>query len=295
MIRVGPAGWSYPDWEGRVYPRSKPRGFHPLAYLAQFVQCIEINSTFYAQPHARNAERWAGLVRPHQDFRFVCKLLSVFTHAPEPDDPAAWRDAAATWRAGIEPLRASGKLAAVLVQFPITYLHGPGEVRRLGRIRSLFDGLPLVLEVRHESWFAPPALDVASGLGYTVAHIDLPAAWNHPPAWHPAGGSIGYLRLHGRNAAQWFRASAGRDDRYDYLYPQPEVGELARKARRIAEATDETYVVTNNHFEGKAVANALELMYLFANRAPQPAPPQLVDSFPHLAPVVRIEGQQGLF
>ena len=30
MIRVGPAGWSYADWEGAVYPRRKPAGFHPL-------------------------------------------------------------------------------------------------------------------------------------------------------------------------------------------------------------------------------------------------------------------------
>src|SRR5438477_10788063 len=33
-IYVGPAGWSYPDWEGIVYPATKPRGFHAASHLA---------------------------------------------------------------------------------------------------------------------------------------------------------------------------------------------------------------------------------------------------------------------
>ena len=49
-IRIGPAGWSYPDWEGQVYPKPKPRGFDPLRYLAQYFDTIEINSTFYRIP-----------------------------------------------------------------------------------------------------------------------------------------------------------------------------------------------------------------------------------------------------
>ena len=40
-ISVGPAGWSYADWEGIVYPRHKTRGFHEAAYLAQFFDTIE--------------------------------------------------------------------------------------------------------------------------------------------------------------------------------------------------------------------------------------------------------------
>jgi uncharacterized protein YecE (DUF72 family) len=51
-IRIGPAGWSSPDWEGQVYPKPKPRGFDPLAYLAQYFDTIEINSTFSRIPSA---------------------------------------------------------------------------------------------------------------------------------------------------------------------------------------------------------------------------------------------------
>ena len=62
MIRVGPAGWSYADWEGRVYPRTKPPGFHPLAHLARFFDLVELNSSFYATPNAEHARNWVRLV-----------------------------------------------------------------------------------------------------------------------------------------------------------------------------------------------------------------------------------------
>lgn len=290
---VGPAGWSYPDWEGRVYPRTKPRGFHPLRFLAPFVDLVEINSTFYGIPRPEHAARWADCVGAQAGFRFVAKLLTDFTHTSEPPDFEVWQEKARLWRAGLQPLVRRRLLSAVLVQFPITFHQGPNEVRRLGRIANLMDGLPLVLEVRHASWYTPPALHEIAGLGYSLAHVDLPPAWNHPPARHRPTGPVGYLRLHGRNDAQWFRHDAGRDDRYDYLYTPPEVGALARKARSIAAETDETFVVTNNHFEGQALANAIELRWLLNDRRPVPAPRELVAAFPHLASLVEVRAGGG--
>jgi uncharacterized protein YecE (DUF72 family) len=129
----------------------------------------------------------------------------------------------------------------------------------------------------------------------SLAHIDLPEAWDHPPPTHPPTGPIGYLRLHGRNSSTWFAKGAGRDDRYDYLYGPPEVGDLARRALSIDAESDVTWVVTNNHFEGQAIANALEFKYLLSGKQPPPAPPQLVQAFPHLEGITRPAGQQDLF
>lgn len=297
MIRVGPAGWSYPDWEGRVYPRHKPAHFHALPFLARYFDTIEINSSFYAMPRADNAARWVALVADRPRFRFYAKLNRDFTHMPEPvvgerDDE--WMAKARTFREGIDPLVRSKRLAGVLVQFPVTFLHGKSEVRRIGRLRELFPDLPLVLEVRHQSWFVRPATDQLRGLSYSLAYIDMPAAWNHPPPWHEPTGPIGYLRLHGRNEAQWFRGDAERDDKYDYLYDARETDELARKALRIASVHDETAIVTNNHFSGQAVANAIDLMFALSH-TPVLAPAEIVESFPHLRAKTRIEGQQPLF
>ncbi|MDA1266960.1 MAG: DUF72 domain-containing protein [Planctomycetota bacterium] len=295
MILVGPAGWSYPDWEGRVYPRAKPRGFHPLAFLAPFIDCVELNSSFYTLPRAEHASRWASLVEDEPGFRFVTKLLQDFTHEPVPEDHGVWEQKMTEWRAGVEPLRRRGLLAAVLVQFPAGFAEGPANVRRLGTLAGLLDGLPKVLEVRHRSWFDPPALSEVAGLGYSLAHIDLPASWDHPPKRFRCTGPIGYLRLHGRNDKDWFCSSAGRDDRYNYLYTPPELGELAYRADAISKETDETFVVTNNHFEGQALANAIELKWLLGGRQPVPAPAELVEAFPHLRPLTEVRGQSGLF
>lgn len=296
MIRVGPAGWAYADWEGRVYPVAKPHGFHPLAFLARFFDGIEIDATFYADPHVEHAQRWVRLVAEKPQFRFWAKLHRDFTHAPEPEESAlgAWEAHARTFRAGLEPLVASRKLGALLAQFPATFLHGKREIRRLGHLRTLFDGFPLVLEVRHASWFEQPALDAIRGLGFSLAHVDLPPAWNHPPPWHAATGPIGYVRLHGRNSKHWFARNATRDERYDYLYSPAELEGIARRIERVAAVHDDVAVVTNNHFAGQAVANALELVHLLRGE-PTPAWAEIVEAFPRLSASVRVEGQQRLF
>lgn len=315
-MRVGPAGWSYPDWDATVYPHPKPSGFHALAHLARYFECIEVNSTFYAQPRAEHSARWVELVAEHTTFRFAVKLNSVFTHRTSPatrsaakrtpDDaqhgerehargtPEEEETLAAEFSRGIAPLIHARRLNAILVQFPISFLFGRDEVRRLGWIRSLFPELPLVLEVRHDSWFTPPALDTVRGLSFSLAYPDLPAAWNHPPAWHPPTGPIGYLRLHGRNSASWFRRDSTRDSKYDYLYEPAEIEQLAQKAKRLADEHREVIVITNNHFEGKAVANAIELLAALRG-GPVLAPPRIVDTYPRLKFVTHIEGQQRLF
>jgi uncharacterized protein YecE (DUF72 family) len=78
--RIGPAGWSYPDWKGKVYPTEIPRGFDHLAYLAQYLDSIEINSTFYLIPTATATQRWAQQVAGNPVFRFTGKLSQLLTH-----------------------------------------------------------------------------------------------------------------------------------------------------------------------------------------------------------------------
>jgi uncharacterized protein YecE (DUF72 family) len=298
VIRVGPAGWSYADWEGVVYPRKKPRDFHPLAYLTRFVDCLELNSSFYAAPRADYAERWVELLKPTPGFRLPVKLEQVYTHQPLPDDsPAGDRELgrrASEFMAGVEPLRAAGVLSALLVQCPIGFRDTPGARRRLERLEGLFGHLRPVLEVRHRSWFERAPLAFVERLGWSLARIDLPASADHPPQDAPTLGPVGYLRLHGRNDDTWFDARAGRDQRYDYLYSTEQVKQLAATAERIASGHDETYVVTNNHFAGKAVANALELMHALDGRA-HLAPVELIETYPRLSETTRPLGQPKLF
>ena len=104
---------------------------------------------------------------------------------------------------------------------------------------------------------------------------------------------VGYLRLHGRNADNWFREGAGRDARYDYLSSPVEVRELAALAAELSEDAEELFVVQNNHFRGKALANALQMKHLLDGARP-PAPAGLVRTYPELAGSV-IQDQSPLF
>ena len=116
-IRIGPAGWSYKDWEGIVYPQKPGAKFDPLAYLARFFDTIEINSSFYRPFTQSTAKSWSRRVAEASDFMFTAKLQRVFTHergkATEADEKAV--------REGIDVLTAEGKLGGLLLQFPWSF------------------------------------------------------------------------------------------------------------------------------------------------------------------------------
>ena len=250
-LYIGPAGWSYPDWKGRVYPDPPPPGFDPLEYLSRFFNLLEINSTFYRPPSAGMAASWGR--RSPDRFLFTAKAWERFTHGREPaslDDLRAFRD-------GLAPLREAGKLGALLFQFPWTFRDG---LASRDRIRRAVDALrvlaPPVLELRHGSWL--DRLDFLRGLGLGFCNIDQPASSTGITGTRILTGPLGYVRLHGRNAEAWFRPSAGRDEKYDYLYSKEELGGWVEAVESMSSA-DRLFLVTNNHFQGKAVVNALQL------------------------------------
>jgi len=290
-LLVGVAGWSYPDWEGPVYPRSKGRGFHPLAFLAPYIDVMEVNSSFYAVPARAHVERWALIASEHATLVFTAKLHRDLTHE-------TWSPARAdTLRASLgafAPLREAGRLKAWLAQFPIGFTDTPAARKHLDGLSGALGEHPWVLEVRHRSWFASGGLVYLRSLPCSVAHLDLPFAKEHLPEDAPQVGPVGYLRLHGRNAAAWFDPKAGRDDRYNHRYTPRELDVLTERAQRIASAVDATLVVANNHFGGKAVAAAIEIKARITG-SPVPAPDTLVDAFPDLAPWVVRQGQGRLF
>ncbi len=290
-ILVGTAGWSYLDWEGPVYPRPHPRGFHPLAFLARYLDCVELNASFYAIPRVEHARRWVDLVADRPAFRFLGKIHRQFTHEGWTTFPEA---EARSFRHALAPLTEAGRLSALLAQYPISFHASDQNWTRLETTVHAFADVPVVVEVRHRSFFTPESLRRLEDLGVSVAWIDLPAAKDHPPPDHETPGAIAYARLHGQNASAWFDRKAGRDQRYDWLYGEQDLERIAERVRQMAAGGRPTYLVTNNHYGGKAVANALELKGLLDGRPP-PAPWTVREAFPHLAPKTRAEGQQRLF
>jgi uncharacterized protein YecE (DUF72 family) len=264
VIRVGVAGWDYEDWKGVVYPSPAPRGFDPLAWLAGFFPVVEINSTFYRPASSRTVRSWLSRVEGIPDFRFTAKVWRRLTHERTALDASEIRMA----REGLDLLAGGGRLTAALLQFPWSFKRDPGNRAWLRDVTGALAGLPLVLEVRHASWNVPEfhASLAAQGIGFV--NLDQPL---FPRSLGPsalATAPVAYVRIHGRNVRDWFRADATRDERYDYLYSPEELAPWAERARTLAAAPGVTdvVVVTNNHFGGQEVVNALQLRSMLEAR-----------------------------
>jgi uncharacterized protein YecE (DUF72 family) len=253
-VSFGVAGWSYADWKGVVYPQDCK---DTLRAVAERVDLIEINSTFYGLPSAKNCSSW---VERTADLgtRFTAKLPRQFTHERRCEDALA-----AEVRAGFAPLCRSGRMLGLLAQFnhefPFT---GPAIEHVQQLVRAFAGDAPLFVEVRHASWNADAALQALRATGVGVLDLDYPGmvgGFSRDVANVTAPGGIAYFRLHGRNRA-WFRKGAGRDEVYDWEYSAREVEQLGHRIERIRAGSAHTLVVANNHFHGKALKVIADLL-----------------------------------
>ena len=277
QLRFGPAGWMYKDWEGIVYPRPKPRLFDPLRYIAEFFDAVEINSTYYGPPLARTATSWVERVEEFKNFRFTAKLWKRFTH----ERTKAWTTAEVDQvRAGFDVMMDSGHLGAVLLQFPWSFKRTEENREWLGDVARTFRHYPLVVEVRHLSWLVPEFLATLREEGIAFVNIDQPLYHDSIGPTAHVTSHVGYVRVHGRNYKDWFREKAPVEQRYNYLYPADELEPWAERAKEIASdpATSEVYVITNNHYKGKAVANAIMLKSMVTGSRVT-APPGVVETY----------------
>jgi uncharacterized protein YecE (DUF72 family) len=272
---VGPAGWSYPDWAGYVYPSRRAKGFHEAAYLAEFFDTIEINTSFYQPLRADHAAQWIDRVAANPRFVFTAKLWQRFTH----DIRSTISDASAAderaVRAGFDVLRAANRLGAVLLQFPFSFHRTAQTAAYLTAVLKRFADYPLVVEVRHASWDSPETLELLETMGVSFCNIDQPIIGRSLGPSAQATSAVGYVRLHGRRYDTWFTDDAAipAHERYNYLYSTEELAPWVTRVRKVTERARETFVVTNNHFQGKSVVNALQLINILKGskvKVPEP-------------------------
>ena len=257
MLRIGPAGWSYPDWHGYVYPARKAKDFHEATYLADFFDTIEINTSFYQPMRPDHAAHWVERVAGNPKFLFTAKLWQRFTH-----DPSATLEDEKAVRAGFDVLRAAGKLGAVLLQFPFSFHRTKETTTYLTAVLKRLADYPLVVEVRHASWDAPEVLQLLHKHNAGICNIDQPIIGRSLAPSAEATSPVGYVRLHGRRYDTWFNddPAVPTHERYNYLYSTEELRPWAERIERVAHHSRDTFVITNNHYQGKAVVNALQLI-----------------------------------
>ena len=270
LVRVGPAGWSYPDWSGYVYPTHRSKGFHEATYLAGFFDTIEINTSFYQPLRPDHAASWVDRVAANPAFLFTAKLWQKFTH-----DPSASAEDERAVRAGFDVLRDAEKLGAVLLQFPFSFHRTPETVSYLTSVLKRFADYPLVVELRHSSWQTKETLALLSEHRAGFCNIDQPVIGHSLKPSAESTSQIGYVRLHGRRYDTWFSddPTTPSHERYNYLYSLEELDPWVARIHTIQKHTRNIFVVTNNHFQGKAVVNALQLIgILTGNKVKVPEP-----------------------
>jgi uncharacterized protein YecE (DUF72 family) len=256
-LRCGVAGWSYRHWDSIVYPRPKPRGFHPLEYLARYFDTVEINTSFYGTPRPEVCRLWLSKVALNPSFVFTAKLHHRFTHE-RLLDPAE----VGAFQSGLQPLLEAGKLGCLLMQFPWSFRFTEENRDFFIRLRRAFHAFPLAAEMRHSSWMREEALGTFIDYRVAFCNIDQPPHTSAMPPTAFLTSATGYFRLHGRNCAGWFREFTGRPERVaqqDYLYSPVELAEWKERIRHACKFANAAYVITTNDAGGKSVVNALQL------------------------------------
>ena len=311
-LRIGTSGWSYPSgkgtWNGVFYPARRSRrdgtaDFDELRFYAEHFDTVEVNSTFYGQPRPEVTRSWVNRTPP--GFEFSMKLYQKFTHpkmfraaalarAPGSEGPLLDLLSQVTgsdideFRAGIDPLASAGRLGALLAQFPPSFKNDAASRDYLADLLRAFGDYPTAVELRHRSWSdaVGDTLALLNGFGAAWVQIDEPKfGFSIRQNYLPNVTGFYYMRLHGRNAAQWWRHEAG-EDRYNYLYSATELKEFSEIAGAARELVKKSYLYTNNHFSAKSVVNAVMLKAQLGEPVEGVYPPGIVERYPELAELV---------
>ena len=194
------------------------------------------------------------------------------------------------FRAAIDPLASAGKLGALLAQFPVSFKNEANARGYLDWLLERFREYEMAVELRHRSWSDDPVetLRLLSEHGAAWAQIDEPKfRVSIRQNLLPNVKTFYYLRLHGRNAAQWWKHDKS-EDRYNYLYSARELEPFADAVKEASREVKKAYLYANNHFSAKSVTNAAILKYQLGQDVPGEYPEEMVTEYPELKGIVRI-------
>jgi uncharacterized protein YecE (DUF72 family) len=271
-ICCGPSGWSFVAETLAAGPRR-----HPLEFVAAHFDAVEIHDSFSEAMRPEITRVWLKKVADNKRFQFTAKLHRSFTHDRLLDGAQV-----AAFKQGLWPLLRAGRFGALLMQFPWSFRYTKENREFFIRLRRTFHEFPLVAEMRHASWMTDEAVGTFIDYRVGFCNIDQPSYTKAMPPTAFLTSSIGYVRLHGRNAFNWFgeERSAARGHRYDYLYSDSELAEWKNRVERIAGFSERTFVITNNDAGAKSLINALQLRSLLNGRDGRDLPPELLQRYP---------------
>jgi uncharacterized protein YecE (DUF72 family) len=248
-IKIGTSGYSFQDWVGPFYPTGIEKGKMLDFYINHF-STIEINSTYYRIPHPAvmaNIER-----KTPKEFEFIVKTPDILTHKRVDIESKL-----PEFLECLKPMQDSGKLKGLLAQFPYSFRFSVANLEYIRRCREILNPNLLYVEFRHDSWINREMYKSLkeSEIGYVAVDEPQLAGLIKPDLFTTT--NTAYIRLHGRNAQQWWQGGALR---YDYNYSDKELQEWKEKIDKIKGKAGKVFVFFNNCHLGQAVKNARQMM-----------------------------------
>ncbi|MBA2383288.1 MAG: DUF72 domain-containing protein [Actinobacteria bacterium] len=283
-IRIGTCSWADETLTKVWYPPGVRSGEARLRHYAERFDTVEANSTYYRLPDAELVGNWAE--RTPGGFTMHVKAFGLMTRHPVKLEalPEDLRDAMPTdargrvdrpprelraevfrrFSSALEPLRMTGKLGGILLQFPSYVVHKPASLEYIEWAAAQLRGDELLLEFRHRSWLddehGDETLAFLESLGLTYVIVDAPKteAKNLVPTVVARTSGTAYVRFHGRNAATWNKRTGSAAERFDYLYSEEELTEWVEPLRELAAEAESVFAMFNNNGRSAMPSTGLE-------------------------------------
>jgi uncharacterized protein YecE (DUF72 family) len=301
-ILVGTASWTDPTIvaEGVFYPPAATTPEARLRHYASRFPLVEVDATYYALPTARMAALWAE--RTPGGFVFDVKAHALMTGQPSEvarlpgalrkalpatlagrerlygrDLPAELYDQVwATFLDALAPLRAAGKLGAVLMQYPRWFTPTAANVNAMLDGQRRLAGIPAPVELRNRRWFGEARRKTERTLAFfereriPLVMVDGPQGLESsvPRLTAATSPEIAVLRLHGRRRATWEAPGVPTVERYRYLYDEAELAEWVPRVARVAGEVKRVHVLFNNCHGNYGTTNAAEFAEMLTGERP---------------------------
>jgi uncharacterized protein YecE (DUF72 family) len=282
-IRIGTCSWADESLSKYFYPREVKGAEERLRYYTERFDTVEANSTYYHLPAREMVQRWAD--RTPDGFVMHVKAFGVMTRHPVKVEqlPPDLRDEAPLDQRGrverpsrefraeifsrfhdaLEPLRETGKLGGILLQFPSYVVPKPASYDYLEWAVEQLQGDEALVEFRHAAWLDDEHRDETLGFlerhGLTYVIVDAPRTEgrNVLPTVVATTSPTAYVRFHGRNAQTWNKRTGSAAERFDYLYSDEELAEWVPTLQELAGQSQEAYAFFNNNSSSADPGNPL--------------------------------------
>src|SRR5919197_2148827 len=272
-IRIGTCSWADESLSKYFYPSQVKGAEERLHYYTERFDTVEANSTYYRLPDREMVQKWAD--RTPDGFVMHVKAFGVMTLHPVKVDqlPTDLRDEAPLDERGrvdrpprefraelfrrfhdaLEPLRETGKLGGILMQFPPYVVPRPAALDYLEWAQEQLGGDEMLVEFRHGSWLDDehreetlPFLE-RNHMTYVIVDAPRTGGRNVLPTVVATTAPTAYVRFHGRNAETWNKRVRSAAERFDYLYSEEELREWVEPLQELAGKSKTVYAMFNNN------------------------------------------------